>query len=149
MMSILTTANPSTYPFPSGIQHTPTYFNDPRDTCQGCEFIGCGFAGCGGHETQESGLGEKGGHCSEESCPSLPGESPWARSLLDVGCTETPSSASAWGPGVVIKKTGAGNVTSGPAQGNRVPEGHSVPQRPQGLSQGACRVLVSKSGPPP
>lgn len=34
---------------PPGIRPTPTYLNDPGDTRQGGEFIGCSFAGCGGH----------------------------------------------------------------------------------------------------
>ena len=36
---------------PHGAQQTPTYFNDPRDAGQGCEFIGCSLAGGGGHQT--------------------------------------------------------------------------------------------------
>lgn len=65
-------------PHPPGIQRTPTYFNDSRDTCQGCELIGCSFTGCGGHQTQEGGLGEKEGR-DIESCPGLSGEPPGCR----------------------------------------------------------------------
>lgn len=70
---------PKRVAFPFANPAPPTYFNDSRDTRQGGEFVGRSFAGCGGHETQEGGLGGKGGHCSEKSCPSLR-ESPQAGS---------------------------------------------------------------------